>query len=435
MPADWDLPRSSGLWSQQDIANYNRLPVQMAMQQNRKMQMWSRWKNLFPKIKFKQNMGDIIMGVIAENSPIVSQVHRPKNITELPNKTVASTWERTNSSRVKRHNFESYQFNFLPSFRDFRTKQLKFAAEDLAKQIAVGFDFFVRDNVFQNSPFVYIVNNSTVGERPLINAVAAMPTDTTAVKDDAWVAAMAAKIGSGENGFLSYRQLQGVASYAKNYQMIFPYEGMKDGAPADNELVKGRYVLVGGSEIYEGLAFDEHVLNTKPLAMNLLNSSFSGPIGPNLIFKEEFYPLRFAADGSMPDPEIELLLPDSGYSTTNANRQTVINPAYATAPIGVAFLLGYNAYEALEVGPPPAEFAGASISGQRFNKLSWNGEVRMTDNVLVNYGSGNLDTNKYGEFLQLIADTTLGIIANTARNAIPILYRRQIAPSLVSGSI
>lgn len=430
MPATWDLPRSSGLWNQQDIANYNRLPIWMAMQQTKKMQMWSRWKDMFPKIKWKQNMGDILQGVIAENSPIVTQVHRPKNITELPLKTVASTWERTNQSRVKRHNFESPQFNFLPSFRDFRTKQLKFAAEDLSKQIAVGYDFFTRDNVFQNSPFIYIVGNTTVGELPLINAPAALPTDTSAIKDTAYIAAQAAKIGSDDNGFLSYRQIQAVASYAKNYLMIPPMDGMQNGAPADNEMSKGKYVLCGGSEIYEGLAFDTHVLNTKPLAMNLLNSSFQGAIGPNIIFREEFYPLRFAENGTMPAPEIELLLADGGYSLPNATRQTVINPAYASAAIGVAFLIGYNAYEQIDVGPPPSEFTGAAINGKRFNQLTWNGEVRLTDNVLVNYGSNNLDTNKYGEFLQLISDTVLGIIGNSSRNIIPILYRRQIAPSL-----
>jgi hypothetical protein len=55
----------------------------------------------------------------------------------------------------------------------------------------------------------------------------------------------------------------------------------------------------------------------------------------------------------------------------------------------------------------------------------------MTDNILINYGGGVLDTNKYGEFLQLIADTTLGIIPNTARNIFPIFYRRNVAPSLI----
>ena len=56
--------------------------------------------------------------------------------------------------------------------------------------------------------------------------------------------------------------------------------------------------------------------------------------------------------------------------------------------------------------------------------------------LLINYGSSSgldmatLDTNKYGEFLQLIADTTLGYIPKTSRNAIPIFYRRNNTPSL-----
>jgi hypothetical protein len=431
MPATWDLPRTSGIWDQQDIQNYNRLPVWMAMQQNKKMQQWSRWANMFPKIKWERNKGDIMQGIIAENSPIVSQVHRPRNITELPLKTVASTWERGNQARVKRHTFESPQFNFLPSFRDFRTKQLKFAADDLSKQIAMGFEFFVRDNVFQQSPNIFIVNCDNGTSRPIQPAPAAAPTDTTAIKDTAYIAAQIARIGSLDGGFLTYKQCLGSAAYAKDFLGIMPYSGSSGATPADNAIFHGKYVLVGGSQIYNALPFDAHVLNTKPLAMNLLNDGFKGAIGPDIIFKEEYYDLRFAEDGTMPAPEIELMLPDTGYSTPNATRQTILNPAYATAPVGVAFMIGADGYEALEVGPPPAEFAGGSISGQRFNKLNWNGEVRMTDNILINYGGGVLDTNKYGEFLQLIADTTLGIIPNTARNIFPIFYRRNIAPSLI----
>lgn len=429
MPATWNLPRASGLWDQQDISSYNRLPVWMAMQQVQRMQLYSRWQNMFPKIKWKQNMGDILQGVIAENSPITIQIHRPKNITELPLKTVASTWERGNSSRVKRHNFESPLFNFLPSFRDFRTKQLKFAAEDLARQIAFGFDAFVRDNVFQNSQNVYIVDSTT--GTPVISAPFAMPNyGTPEAKPAAWVAANIANIGSTDNGFLTYKQLMATAAYAQDFLGLDPYQGSSGATPGDNSAFQGKYVLVGEGQIYRSLPFDAHILNTKPLAMNLLNDGFKGSIGPSIIFKEEQFPMRFLADGTMPAPQIEQILTDTGYSTPNATRQTVLNPAYATAPIGVAFLIGADAYESIDVGPPPAEFTGASISGQRFNKLNWNGEVRMTDNVLVNYGSGNLDTNKYGEYLQLISDTTLGIIGKTPRNVIPILYRRQIAPSL-----
>ncbi|NBW17580.1 MAG: hypothetical protein EBR82_57350, partial [Caulobacteraceae bacterium] len=336
-----------------------------------------------------------------------------------------------NSSRVKRHNFESPLFNFLPSFRDFRTKQLKFAADDLSRQIAIGYDMFIRDSVFQNSQNVFVVNNASATDvRPLIRAPFGMPSTTSEAKPAAWRAETGAKVGSTDGGFLTYKQILATADYARRYLGLMPYEGSSGAAPADNSIFQGKYLLIGGGEIYNALPFDAHILNTKPLAMNLLNDGFKGSIGPNIVFKEEFYDLRFDEDGAFPAPEIEEVLTDTGYSTPNATRQTVLNPAYANATYGVAFLIGASAYEVIDVGPPPAEFTGASISGARFNKLSWNGEVRMTDNVLVNYGSGNLDTNKYGEYLQLIADTTLGIIGNTPRNVIAIIYRRQIAPSL-----
>lgn len=71
------------------------------------------------------------------------------------------------------------------------------------------------------------------------------------------------------------------------------------------------------------------------------------------------------------------------------------------------------------------------MSAGKFHKLRWNGEIRMTDDVLTNYG-GQIDTNKYGEFVQFICDTTLGIISNTVRHCIPIIYRRFKLPSLAN---
>lgn len=390
---------------------------------------------MFPKIKWKQNMGDILQGIVAEPSPIVNQVHRPKNITELPLKTTASTWERGNTARVKRHNFESPLFNFLPSFRDFRTRQLDFAAKDLARQVAVGYEFFIRDQVFGNSPNVYIVNNSsssgsaTVTD-PVIACPFGLPTDAGSVKDAAWLAETGALVGPAGRGFLDYRQILATAAYAQDFLGMSPYQGSLGTEPGDNAIFHGKYVLLGERGIYNALPFDAHILNTKPLAMNLLNDGFKGAIGPNIIFKEEQFSLRFDETGAMPAPQVELMLDDTGYSTTNATRQVIPNPDYVKAPYGVAFLIGADAYEDIDVGPPPSEFTGASISGQRFNKLNWNGEVRMTDNVLVNYGSGNLDTNKYGEYLQLIADTVLGIVPKNNRNVLPIIYRRRLAPSL-----
>jgi len=76
----------------------------------------------------------------------------------------------------------------------------------------------------------------------------------------------------------------------------------------------------------------------------------------------------------------------------------------------------YDVIKAAQSGASKAGRYGSGVSADIQNRAA---------NTLA-----NTLTNKYGEFLQLIADTVLGIIGNTPRNVIPIIYRRQIAPSL-----
>jgi hypothetical protein len=114
------------------------------------------------------------------------------------------------------------------------------------------------------------------------------------------------------------------------------------------------------------------------------------------------------------------------------------NPYYISADWGVGWFFGHLPYETLQVGPPPAEFARQSIPASKFVKMQWNGVVRLTDNILRNYGNGIYDTNKFGDMVQLIADVTMGIIPNTPRYAVPFIYRRApraalLAPASVIG--
>jgi len=216
---------------------------------------------------------------------------------------------------------------------------------------------------------------------------------------------------------------------------MVPWDGVP-ASPGENETMKGKWLLVGESTIYDGLAFDSHVLNFKDYAMNLINSMFRGVISGNISFMEERYPLLFNVDSSgnvtFPEPEIEEALGET-YPNGNTNGyETVPNPDYVNAAYGIAFWMGYQPYETIKVGPPPGEFASGTIKMGKFHSLNWNGEVRITDDVLVNYGSGNLDTNKYGEYLQLICDTVLGILQNTTRHCLPIIYRRTKARSLLA---
>jgi len=431
MPATWDLPRSSNLWDQQDVNRYNKLPVWMAEQQVQQLPFWSRWQNLLGTIKWEANMGDVLQGVISEMPPNSKQKHVPRNITETPLKTVVSHFERSNTARVKRHLFESPLFHFLPSFRDFRKKQVSFAARGLNKIVGIANDAFLRWQVLQQSKRVFVVG-ATDGNF-IRNAPAGEATDTSEPKDSGWFASMRDAVGN-NTGWPDFRQICAIREYARKDLGMVPWDG-SPANPKENATMDGKWVLVGEAGIYDGLQFDEHVLNFKDYARDLLNSKFRGVISGNINFQEERFPLFFNVDASgtvtFPEPEIEEALGET-YPNGNTNGYEVIpNPDYVNAQYGIAFWMGYQPYEAIKVGPPPSEFSSGSIKMGKFHSLNWNGEVRITDDVLVNYGSGNLDTNKYGEYLQLICDTVLGVIPNTPRHCMPIIYRRVKAPSLL----
>lgn len=431
MPAQWNLPRTSNQWDIQDVERFQRLPVWMAMQQTKKLPFWSRWGKMFGSIKWQPNMGDILQGVIAEPSPVASQKHTPRNITQLPLKTKISHFERSNQARVKRHNYESDYFHFLPSFRDYRTRQVKFAIDDLTRQVAIGNEFFIRWQVLQQAKNVMIVGaaNDSAVSNGIMQVPAGEATDTSEPKDADLFATIAGKVGNA-TGFLDFVNITGARTIGREVIGMLPWEGAPSAAgPKENEIVKGKWLLIGEALLYENLTFDQYALNFKDYAMNLLNDTFRGIISGNIVFMQERYPLFFKADGTFPQPEIEQNLAESNPSGINTGYEVVPNPEYVNAPFGIAFLVGHQPFETLQVGPPPSEFAGGSISMGKFRKLNWNGEVRVTDDLLIDY-SGVKDTNKYGEFLQLIADVTHGIIANTPRFILPIVYRRVLRPGL-----
>lgn len=430
MPVTWDLPRQSSQWASIDQERYNRIPVQVATQQTKQLPMWTRWQTFLGSRPWSENMGDILQGVIAELPPVTKQNHTPNNITASPKKTVVSHFERGNQARVKRHLFESPLIHFLSSFRDFRKNQVPMAVKALNKIVGTGLDAFLRYQVLQQSPRVGIVN-PVAGTDKIVGVDFGEATDTSIPKTAAILANLASKIGP-STGFLDFRQICAFRQLCKDALGFVPWDGVP-ASPKENETMKGKFLLVGEGLIYDGLQFDDHVLNFKDYAVNLINSPFRGIIQGNISFMEECFPHRFLEDGTFPEPELELA-DGVTYPTGNTQgHETIPNPEYVNAPFGIAYFMGYQPYESIKVGPPPSEFGGKSISMGRYHSLNWNGEVRITDDVLVNYGNGVVDTNKYGEWLQLICDTVMGIIPNTPRFCLPILYRRNLTPSLNYG--
>lgn len=444
MPAAWQLPSSGAQWGVQDVERFNKLPFYMARQQTVQIPYWSRYKDIFAKIKWKTNLGDTLVGVVSEYSPKTTQVMKPNFITSTPLKTVASHFERSNTARIYRHKFESPQFNWLSSFRDFQTGQLAFASKDLNRQIAFGYDDFVRWQIIQISPAVYAVG----ADVPYITNVPVGPPGEGILVDPKTTGVFAAIIAQiGQDGYLDFRNICALRSHARNTMGMVPWDGAPE-APGDNSILTGNFLLMGDPCIYEAMQFDEHALNVRPLAMDLLHKGWTGVIADNIIFRAERYDLRFLADGTLPAPEIEVVYGANGTITSGSSEITnpggaarievLPNPAYTSAPFGCALFMGHQPYESIDIGPPPSEFASAKLDTTRLSKMNWNGEVMLTDNLLINYGGASglsietMDTNKYGEFLQLIAQVVLGIIPKTSRFAVPVFYRRNIAPSLKS---
>lgn len=423
---------TSMLQSIQNTSQFTRMPVQMAAQQVKYYDYYSRWKQKYSKLKWEPNMGDYIVGIVPQYSPKSRQYATPANLTAQGQRNVVSQYERNNAGRPKHEYFESFQFNWIPTELDFRTGQVAFANKDLTRQVAFFYDDFTRWNVVNYAPYIYVVGNRTAGEGPYIPCVNGEPTSSSSPKNAAFWQAMGDKVGVNEAGFLNFKNIVAVRDAAESIAGIMPWDGMP-GKPGNNEIQRGKWMLTGEAGIYNALQFDTHVLNVKPLDMNLLNQGFQGVISSNINFLQEWNggALRFDVDGSFPAPEIESELADVTYGTSE-NYETMTNPSYAKAPYAVAVFEGNEAGQDLPVGPPPAPFSEQNISAAKFIKMRWNGEVQLTDQVLLNYGSNVYDTNKYGEYVQLISHVTVGYISKTARNAIPVVYRRNLYSSLTT---
>ncbi len=426
MPSKYNLTRTELQFDQQNIDAFQKLQYYLASLEAKYYPEWMVWQKFFGTVKWQPNMGNTMRGVRVEPTPRGRVMFHPNNITELPKKDVFTQLEVTEEARIKRHNYESQQFNFNPSFADFRKNQIKSAMTDIAGQVSFGNDVFVRTAVFERSPYVFIsgkaisANNDGFDGAELVSAPVGEGNDANTAansKNTTWLQKAISYVGNAP-GNCGYKVVKKLVTIMSEDIQAPCFEGMAN-MPKPNEVIKGKYVLIGSNEAFEYLSFDPFILDNRPIQMNILNEEFSGQIGSKLVWKSERFPIRIAADGSLPVPQIV-----EGNENAYNYGETVPNPDYVNAPFEVAHICGAEAYKSIAVGAPPKEFASGTMSSEKFERLNWNGEVRLTDDILINYGNGVVDTNKYGEFLQLIADVTHGIIPVNRRFVIPIIYRR-----------
>ncbi len=419
-----DLPRAARLWTEVERTLYNQLPIYLAKRQVEYIKSWDVWGKLLKPQKWSANMGNTMRGVNKVPAPTLRGQVLPNAITQLPKKDIIEVRETREDVQLYRHDFESNVFQFLPSFQDFLTDHVEAHIEQISEKVTTFKDLFYRTAIFHGAPFIWLCSPNDGGIELRSVPIWSSPTITLA-KTQATLQNLISKVG----GSLSLENIKKLGTVMWTDLGVKPYSSdvLPDGT--NGQGLKQKYALVTSTEVWDGFSDSsngQYLLNNRKLDLDIVTGPFTGSLFGRWTTMFERYEMRIAADGTIPAPEtIE------ENSNSHDFGDTVPNPAYVNAPFGVAFAVGMDAYKAVTVGPPPSRFAdgGAGMSMKDFNGMDWNGKVIPTRNVLVPSLNQNnaevLDTNKRGEYLQLIADAAMGILPNRRRNIIPIFYLRE----------
>lgn len=428
MPVIYDKPAVFQNANVEDINRFNQLPFYLVKNEVSTLATWNVFDQLFGDIDWQANEGNIMKGVTPQRSPVGRSFFFPNEMTTLPNKDIYQVTESAEQATLKRHRYESYQFNFLPSFTAFWKNYLQFANQDIVAQIARSNNQFIETNLWFNSPNVYFAGAGLLTGAPIGMGNAA----GTAVgsKTANWL------IANTQANVLTNLSLRTIYNAMMNLQedLAAPaFEGVKN-MPKDNEGLKGKYVLVAGTEAWGNFPFDPDVYNKlaglAPCDFNMVFNDFKGSLFNGITTKIHRYPIRFSltdivdgggnvlwAAGTPIAPEI--------YDATDLKWKP--NPYYTSmisAAYEIAWLLGADTCRTIKVGPPPKEFANTNMSAEKFYSLKWNGEVRLTDQVLITYQDGTVDLNTYGEQLKFQSQLTHGYLVGERRYSFPIVFER-----------
>lgn len=412
-----DLPRAAKLWTELDINLYNQLPVYLAELQVKYIQQFDRWTKMLKPYRWSPNQGNLMRGVRKERSPVLRAQALPNPITQLPSKDVIAVREVKEECQLYRKDFDSNVFPFLPSFSDFLTNHVESTMEDMTEKIMVYKDLFYRTAIFHGSPNVWLCG-ATYPE--LIASPYWSGANIALSKTQGWMQAQIAKVTQG----LTLENIKKLGTVMFNDIAATPFSGASLADGSDGKGAQQKYVLVGGSEPWDAFTDDDsYLLRNKATNLDIVTGPFTGSLWGRWTYLFERFEMRIAADGTVPAPETVEENPNAyNYG------ETVMNPAYVSAPFGVAFAVGSEAYKSINVGPPPGMFAKGGLTMDKFNGMDWNGKVGTTRNILVpsldETGATVTDTNKRGEYLMLIADVAMGILPVRRRNIVPIIYKR-----------
>lgn len=427
MPAFYDKPAAFANFGIEDADRLQKLPFYLVKNEVKVFPTWNVFSQLLDDISWQPNEGNIMRGVTPQRSPVGRSFFRPNAITTLPNKDLYQVTESTEQAIVYKHRYESYQFNFIPSFNSFWKNYLQFGNKDIVEKIAISDNQFLETQMCDAAQNIYICGQGVITGAP--TAIGNNTGDALGSKTTAW---LAAQLPTVQQNFTLRDAFNIVMALQEDFGAP-PFEGAKN-MPTDNEGLKGKYVIITSSEAWMNWTFDPDVLNKlsglAPCDLNLLFNDFKGLLFGTTTVKINRYPMRFNmvdvkdangnvlyAAGTPIPPEI--------FDVTDGKSKP--NPYYTSltfAPIELAWALGSSYGKSIKVGPPPKEFAAKNMSSEKFYSLRWNGEVQLTDQVLLQYADGTVDLNQYGEQLKFISQAVHGFLPGERRFGFPILFRR-----------
>lgn len=406
---------------------------------------WNEFDQMYGSIPWQENMGSVMEAVTPQRSPVGRSFFFPNPITQASNKDIYQISESNETAILYKHKYGSFVFNFIPTFTVFWDKYIKFNSDDIVKQIAVSNNQFIETQMWQNCTYVYLCGTGLVGGVPTGDMNQAYTAAGS--KTAAWLVATTLGTGglTGAQRNLSLRDVYRAIMNLQDDLGAPSFNGSKN-MPKDNEGLKGRYALFCGSEDFFNFTFDPDVKGINgsngngalaSVNLDLLFNDFKGSLFGTVTCKIKKYPIRYNtvdildggggvlwAKGTPIDPEI--------FDPTDNKWKP--NPYYTnlvSAPYSIAWLLGDSFCKTLKVGPPPKEFATKNMSGDKFYSLRWNGEVRLTDQILITNADGSIELNDFGENLQLKAQLTHGLIMTEPRFAFPMIVKRS-RPSVVN---
>lgn len=429
MPAYYDKPAIFAN-NTQDPAQFQQLPFYLVKNEVPQFAKWNEFDQLYGKIDWVTNSGNTMRGVTPQRSPVGRSFFFPNPITTVPNKDVYQVTESVENAILYVHDYESLQFNFLPSFTAFWDTYIQFNDADIADKIAQANNQFIETQMWFNASFVYLCGSGLVSNAP----IASGNSTYTAVgsKTAAWLLAVTAGAGgmAGVINGLTLRDIYNAYLILENDNKAPFFSGSRN-MPVDNQGLNGKYVVFLSTEAWMNFTYDRTVSELKSINLDLLFQDFKGSLFGTITCKLKSYPVRYSsvdivdaggavlwAAGFPIDPEI----------FDQAQNKWIPNPYYtslSSAPYEISWICGDGYAKTIKVGPPPKEFANKNMSAQKFYSMRWNGEIRLTDQFLIFDANGVPSMNTYGKNLKFISETTHGYLVGERRYAFPMICKRR----------